>query len=113
MWSQRCYLESLDYKDNYFVTLTYNDDNLPNPSNDNFDDEWSHFRHNSTLSKRDIQLFLKKLRRHYDYNFNHKGIRFLLVGEYGPKTNRPHYHAIFFNLPFFDLKKLRKNPQGD
>ena len=50
-WSNRCLLE-LDDNDNIgcFVTLTYNDFNLP------IDDD------GPTLRKRDFQLFMKRLR---------------------------------------------------
>lgn len=45
------------------------------------------------VSKRDVQLFLHRLRK----RLNTK-IRYLLVSEYGPHTQRPHYHAVVFNL---------------
>lgn len=45
-----------------------------------------------TLNKRDIQLYLKKL-RHDVPKF-----KYYFVGEYGTNTNRPHYHALFFGL---------------
>jgi len=48
-----------------------------------------------SLDKTDIQKFFKKLRKHPD---NHQSqIRYYCVGEYGSKTNRPHYHVILFN----------------
>ena len=28
-WANRAYLESLNYKYNYFITFTYNDENIP------------------------------------------------------------------------------------
>lgn len=61
-----------------FVTLTYND--------------W-HMRHNRSLCKRDVQLFLKRLRKRDGTN----KIRYYAVGEYGTKTARPHYHVLLFN----------------
>lgn len=73
------------------------------------------------LFYRDVQLFMKRLRRRIDYAFlkeycknncltiskltyeEKKEIlrtvpryRFLCVGEYGPKTFRPHYHLLFY-----------------
>ena len=77
-WADRCVLEAKNYKDNYFVTLTYDDDFLPN--------------HNS-LEPRDLQLFLKRLRK----TFPHTKIRFLASGEYGDSSFRPHYHLILLN----------------
>lgn len=74
----------------YFVTLTYRD-------------EYLHFTRDikvpghrfSVLSKRDCQLFMKRLRKSISPN----KIRYFLCGEYGPTTLRPHYHLILFNWP--------------
>lgn len=63
-----------------FVTLTYDDENIPIGSA-------------PSLHKRDLQLFLKKLRKK-----NSSKLRFYAVGEYGSKTLRPHYHAVLFNV---------------
>lgn len=68
----------------YFVTLTYDDFHLPR-------DELGY----PQLCKRDVQLFLKRLRK----AFPECKIRYFLCGEYGSHTYRPHYHAIMFNLP--------------
>lgn len=46
-----------------------------------------------TLKKRDLQLFLKKLRKQ-----NNGTIKYYAVGEYGTNNYRPHYHLIMFNL---------------
>lgn len=83
-WADRCVLEAKQYKDNYFVTLTYDDEHLP-PRN--------------SLEPRDVQLFLKRLRKRF------KGVklRTLYCGEYGDSSFRPHYHLILFNLPLKDL----------
>ena len=64
------------HKDNSFITLTYNDQYLPA---------------NNSLVPRDLQLFFKRLRKVLDCK-----IRYLACGEYGEKTERPHYHAIIF-----------------
>ncbi|AXL15251.1 replication initiator protein [Microviridae sp.] len=41
---------------------------------------------------------MKRLRKKYG-----AGIRFYMCGEYGPKLQRPHYHACLFNHRFDDL----------
>ena len=64
-----------------FLTLTYNDENL----------KWGL---NPTLVKRDITLFLKRLRK----SLNGYKINYYLVGEYGTKFKRPHYHMILYGL---------------
>lgn len=66
----------------FFLTLTYNDENLP-PG--------------AQLSKRDLQLFIKRLRK------VNPGIRYFAIGEYGTEKGRPHYHAVIFNLLNLDL----------
>lgn len=67
---------------NAFITLTYNDANLP-PS--------------GSLHLPDFQNFMKRLRKKYG-----AGIRFYHCGEYGENTFRPHYHACLFNFDFPD-----------
>lgn len=79
--------ESRLHASNCFVTLTYDDGRLPT---------------GGTLVKRDAQLFFKRLRKRLG---KHK-IRFFLVGEYGEKTARPHYHAIIFGLWPKDAKNF-------
>lgn len=90
-WANRMLLEYQLTKKAVFVTLTYNDDNLPFSSYGC-----------ATLSKRDVQLWLKRLRKF----FSGTQIRYFLSGEYGPKTHRPHYHAILFGLTLDDLKPI-------
>lgn len=55
----------------------------------------------NVLSKRDFQLFIKRLR--YYFNQTDKGalLRYYIVGELGPSTYRPHGHMLLF----FDSKK--------
>lgn len=68
----------------FFVTLTYDDNHLPSDG----------------VSRRHLQLFLKKLRHAY------KGITFAYCSEYGSKTFRPHYHLLIWNVESNDNVKM-------
>lgn len=87
-WTARLLFEQQKSDTAFFVTLTYDDLNVP--FNSNFD---------LTLRKSDWQKFMKRLRKQYPDNH----IKYFAVGEYGSMTKRPHYHAIIFNLPLDDL----------
>lgn len=104
-WATRCTIEAKNWPVNCFITLTYNNENLPK---------------NRSLIKKDCQNFFKRLRK------KHKGvksrtwkgkeeypIRYFICGEYGPKTLRPHYHAGIFNWRPTDLEYLKENLVGD
>lgn len=104
-WAARCMCE-LEYCDSaYFVTLTYNPQHLPL----NADPKTGELIGNGTLRKRDLQLFMKRLRR----RFPDLKIRFFAAGEYGEKGMRPHYHLILFGLKLDDLKFYSVNENGD
>lgn len=47
------------------------------------------------LYYRDIQLFLKRIRKHIFKYYDEK-IRFYIIGEYGTKSLRPHWHCLLF-----------------
>ena len=80
----RCVAETNEYNSiPYFITFTYNNNNLPH----------------SGVSKVDVQLFLKRLRSRLDYYGIEHSLRYLAVAEYGSKTLRPHYHVILWNFP--------------
>lgn len=82
IWGNRIALEMAGYEENLFITLTYNNENLPPEG---------------SLFKRQVMGFIKRLRRRLEY---HLGLRcrYFLCGEYGDKTGRPHYHAILFGV---------------
>lgn len=79
LWSHRMMLESVSHAASAFVTLTYSQANLPS---------------GSTLVPKHPQMWLKRLRKALEPT----KVRYFLVGEYGSKTNRPHYHAAIFGL---------------
>jgi hypothetical protein len=84
-------LESYFHERASFVTLTYSDENLPYT-----------LEGAPCLCKRDVQLWLKRLRKH----FSDRQIRYYLAGEYGTKTHRPHYHALLFGVGPSELDEL-------
>lgn len=96
-WSFRLLQEDKISKSSYFITLTYDTSNVPISPNGFM-----------SLSKRDVQLFFKRLRKaHTD-----AGIKYYAVGEYGGKSFRPHYHLLLFNAkieliqPAWDLGNI-------
>jgi len=116
-WTFRLKEELKNAKSAHFLTLTYSDENLR--VYDYHHDkiyEYKHVQESNrwleTLSKKDVQLFIKRLRANQEnyiqsLHLKHKiplralkwpKIRYFIAGEYGPKTIRPHYHAIIFNI---------------
>ena len=104
-WASRLMMEMIYHDSSYFVTLTYNEDNVPIAYDENTGCVSGLF----TLDKRDPQLFMKRLRKACP---NDK-IRFYLAGEYGENTGRPHYHAILFGLHLNDLKPFGRSETGN
>lgn len=82
-WALRMVHELQSHSRACFITLTYDDTNLPS---------------NGSLVKRDFQLFMKRLRK----EFKDVTIRFYHCGEYGSRFLRPHYHAILYGVDFDD-----------
>lgn len=113
-WSIRCELESQLYKENYFVTLTYNNENVPFNFYSVYDCETDTYlkKRVMTLEKTHTFKFMKLLRQNYKRKFNHDNIRFFMCGEYGTKFERPHYHYILFNLPIYDLELIGHSKNG-
>lgn len=68
----------------YFVTLTYDTRMVPISDNGFM-----------SLRKNDYQLYMKRLRKLCP----DETLKYYAVGEYGTNNNRPHYHAIIFNVP--------------
>lgn len=132
-WAIRCCLESKYFQSNSFITLTYNDDHLPD-CNDMINDDGEIVPSPiHPLKIKDLQDFFKRLRRHMEYhNFpcHFKTItthdsdgnlierevkyyfRYFACGEYGPSTMRPHYHLILFGFKPDDLILHKRNHLG-
>ena len=90
-WAVRCMLESSYYKYNWFVTLTYDNNNLPSTKEE---------------ARKDIDLFLKRLRSSVP------GVRYFGSFEKGERSKRPHFHLILFNCPLEDLIIVGKRKNG-
>lgn len=74
-WAIRCMHETKLHEENCFLTLTYNDENLPK---------------DGSVHKEHFQSFMKRMRKKYGK------MRYFHCGEYGENFGRPHYHAILF-----------------
>lgn len=77
IWVHRLMLERMQHLHATFVTLTY-----------------AQVEDGASLEPRDLQLFLKRVRR----AFPPKSFRFYAVGEYGEETWRPHFHVALFGM---------------
>ena len=87
-WAIRCSHEASLHRRNCTVTPTYEIDPV-------------------TLSRRDIQIFFKRLRRRVG------DVRYFGCGEYGEKFNRPHWHVCLFGIDFeFDRYPWKKTSAG-
>lgn len=78
-WSFRLEVESLNWSKLFFLTLTYNNENVPISDNGFL-----------TLKPQDVTNFFKRLRKRAGK------LRYYMCGEYGTHTKRPHYHIILF-----------------
>lgn len=92
-WSIRCANEIQMHERACFVTLTYAPDYLPSDGN---------------LVKADLQKFFKRLRK----ALAPLKIRYYACGEYGDKTERPHYHALIFGYDFPDKEFFFQSGQN-
>lgn len=93
-WSTRMKHEASLHSENSFLSLTYEDRQLPE---------------DGSISKRAIQLFLKRLRK----ELSPVPLRYFACGEYGDRSWRPHYHAIIFGYAFLHDRRLwRTSPKG-
>lgn len=99
-------MEQVYHDSAWFLTLTYDDEHLPaafptDPATGEI------LSVHSTLVKKDLQDFFKRLRKNSGQRF-----RYFAAGEYGSQTFRPHYHILFFGLSLNDLSQISKNFAG-
>lgn len=92
-WTIRSSLELQNFNQAVCLTLTYDNDHLPE---------------DGLLQYKDFQLFMKRLRKKLGSKVK---LKYMVCGEYGKRsTVRPHYHAIIMGYfpPDVDLMKPYK-----
>lgn len=90
-WATRLYHESTLHRVSAFITLTYDDNNLPKPP---------------SLRPEHLEKFWKRLRS-ASGKFS-----YYACGEYGEARQRPHYHAILFGWWPKDTKRWKETANG-
>lgn len=101
-WSLRLMNELGYWNKSVFLTLTYDDEHLPE---------------DHSLHKEELQKFFKRLRKNYG-----EPIKYFACGEYGSKVTtlydengqgkalgRPHYHAIIFGIDKTDKEVIKQS----
>lgn len=79
-------------ENNCWLCLTYDDEHLPQ---------------NGSLDPGQLQRFMKRIRRRYSAS-----VRFYGVGEYGERTERPHYHIGLFGVDVKDDLRVSMITKG-
>lgn len=112
-WANRMEMELPYHKNAWFLTLTYNNENVPYRATwDTLTGEV--ITENLSLCYEDMQKFWKRLRRYIEYHKKETGkLMYFQAGEYGSQTHRPHYHAIVYDLPIKQEElKIYKKEKG-
>ena len=90
-WAIRAVHEAQMHEQNCFLTLTYDEENVP----------WD-----GSLRVKDWQDFAKRARKRLGR------FRFFHCGEYGDQHQRPHYHACIFGQDFSFDRELWEKKSG-
>lgn len=124
-WAVRLMCEAQLHERNSFLTLTYNDETLrarrpdgeptvPSPLPEEptpgkiaypYGPRTEARANVDSLIPRDVVLFMKKLRADLTTRKRSAKVKYYLVGEYGDKYGRPHYHIALFGEDFSDDRK--------
>lgn len=94
-WSNRLQAEAIDWKYSYFLTFTFDDENIQ--------------KVDLEKPNREFQLFMKRLRKKFPIP-----MKYYTVSEFGGQTLRFHYHSILFvNEDLFSDKYLYERKKYD
>ena len=135
-YAQRCINAANEHGQVWFVTLTYNEDNVPvnfrleDPSK-LFDCDGEIIEDSSkssvlvvdkdtgevcaktrylSLDREDIKKWKKRVKMTYERKYGKRlELNYIICGEYGPRTHRPHYHGMFFGLDKDAARMLEKD----
>lgn len=128
-WATKAYCESKCWKNKTFITLTYNNKHLPPDRKlrrSDIQSFWKRLRyHVYKHTKKEPwgkfpnlimeEIPTNELEETFGFNSkrkNKKVIRYINCGEYGPKTKRPHYHAVIWNFKPDDLRRFSRDRRG-
>lgn len=89
MWAARCMHEAQMHDVSAFITLTYDEENLP---------------HDGSLTPSHFVNFMKRYRK----SIAPIKIRFFHGAEYGDNLGRPHHHVCIFGHQFDDLEIFKE-----
>lgn len=94
-WATRLIHETSFHKSAVFLTLTYDQKNIPI---------------DGSLKKEHLRTFFNDLRGRNSYYGKDK-IKYFACGEYGDQTGRPHYHAVLFgDIGLYDAESSPARP---
>lgn len=114
-WSLRLTKELLSAPERpaVFITLTYNDENLPT---EEFNEETGEIYKYPSVSPKDVNNFIKclktkinRLKKKGNYKGYKGALKYFIASEYGPGTHRPHYHGILFGLSKKDYDLINES----
>lgn len=98
-WALRCVAESKCHSENYFLTLTIDDDHLEDNNGSGI----------PSCHIKDMQSWIKDVREWQRTEYGITGQKILYCSEYGDRSERPHYHCCFFGLHLDDLRPWTKS----
>jgi len=93
--THRMMLEASQHDDCSFLTLTYNDENLPSEFSSK---KTGQIYDKYSVNPKHVKNFINNLQVSFKRKYGKK-IKYFTCGEYGEKTNRPHYHIALFGYP--------------
>lgn len=134
-WAVRLIAEAQLHTKTSFITLTYNDNSLPYPAASSQSltaagpvapglagttvdrrtqtetPAYEIQERAASLAKGDLQAFTKRLNEDVRRRST-KGVKYYACGEYGDRTQRPHYHIAVYGEDFSDDRQKSKHSNG-
>lgn len=107
IWVLRAVHESKLHQYNCMVTLTYDTFKYDNRNGSSVEE--NPVDPDIVVCKRHIQLFIKRLRKH----FSGSKIKYMCGAEYGSTTHRAHYHLVLFGVNFSDAYFYKRSKRGN